>query len=163
MADVVSATHDERLEQLKRQAEAEMRRSAPPLAKRQRLGGDTADHTAGNMEQPSRYSYAAVDALFKGSTCFLATCSFKREKSATHELCELLNAVSPGLKLQLVRVGCSGLVVIAVNKATADDQESASDTPRPHQQQQQQQLLKASTVVQDIVQRVETGGVKRTR
>lgn len=79
MADsVVSNTNDERLEQLKRQAEAAMRRSAPPLAKRQRVEDDSADVTAGETEKPSRYSYAAVDALFKGITCFLATCTFKR-------------------------------------------------------------------------------------
>jgi hypothetical protein len=75
-----------------------------------------------------------------------------------------------GLKLQLVRVDCSGLVVITASQGGAEEDQKAAESDAQQQQQQEQQEqqqqrqpLKASTVVQDILQRVDAGGIKRTR
>jgi hypothetical protein len=62
------------MDELRRQAEAEMRRPAPPL-------GDeppSKKHKPGDETAVERFSYAAVESLMQGCTCILATCGFRR-------------------------------------------------------------------------------------
>eukprot|EP00879_Flechtneria_rotunda_P029789 GHRR01032239.1.p1 GENE.GHRR01032239.1~~GHRR01032239.1.p1 ORF type:complete len:172 (+),score=58.81 GHRR01032239.1:404-919(+) len=98
MAELAGNNSDRRqieFEALKLAAEAQMRRCAPPLdsraAKRLRLdSSDEATHEA------KRYSYAAYGVVIKGCTCFVATSDFRRERSSTKEVIELLQQVIPG-------------------------------------------------------------------
>lgn len=80
----------ESLELLKQQAEAQMRRPAPPLsgqeAKKRKLdneeqkngGGDAAAAAAAEGGGVARFAYAADTAIAAGSTCLSASCGFNR-------------------------------------------------------------------------------------
>lgn len=89
-ANIAEHGRQERLEQLKQAAEAQMRRPAPAIgstraAKRQRTeDGDAAGESA--AARVSRYNYAAPEALLSGSTCFLITCGLSRCVEAFFDL-----------------------------------------------------------------------------
>jgi hypothetical protein len=98
MSEVPPATSLD-LEQLKRDAEAQQRRRAPPLAgqkpKRRKIDDTDAADDGQDEEGPvSRFSYAADREIAAGSTCFMASCGFnrwdwgrrKRLKVSLHEL-----------------------------------------------------------------------------
>lgn len=69
------------MEQLKQQAEAQMRRSAPPLsgqhAKRRKTGQESHEGQAEDTVV-GRFSYAADAAIAAGSSCLMASCGFNR-------------------------------------------------------------------------------------
>ncbi|WIA40095.1 hypothetical protein OEZ86_013506 [Tetradesmus obliquus] len=161
------------LEQLKQAAEAQMRRPAPPLPapkkhKQSKLhssstaGADSGDASGGEegggegaaaaAERVGRYSYAAADAVLAGCSGFIGMCDFKRSNSATKELLDMLKAVLPGgVKLQLVKVGCRGLVVIALQQQ------------QQQQQQQQEVAVQPAAVVAEVLARLEAGSMQRPR
>ncbi|KAK9818364.1 hypothetical protein WJX72_011344 [[Myrmecia] bisecta] len=74
------------LEQLKREAEQEMRRDAPELypRKRPRTDPEAAAHED-TRPKVGRFEYDAPTALEQGTQGFVITCDFRREMSATRE------------------------------------------------------------------------------
>lgn len=107
MADPTDEPHQNYLQELKAAAEAQMRRSAPeldddagPRSRRQKVADgqdDASDHVEGHV---GRYTYAAIDTLARGCTAFLGSCGFRRERSSTKEVLNVLNKVLPqGMKI----------------------------------------------------------------
>lgn len=80
MSEAATTTPAE-MEQLKQQAEAQMRRSAPPLsgkhAKRRKTGQE-GDERHADDTVVGRFSYAADTAIAAGSNCLMASCGFNR-------------------------------------------------------------------------------------
>jgi hypothetical protein len=107
------------LELLKQQAEAEMCRRAPglldgaqPSSKRRKTHASTHAGAAGAAGAGSesgededaaaegvvgRFAYSAVEDVCAGTTCFLGTCGFNRQRSAAKEMIQLLEPLLPGV------------------------------------------------------------------
>ena len=81
------------LEQLKQQAESQMRRAAPPLPgkdpKKRKVDQDeeVEEGTVG------RFSYAADAAIAAGSTCLMASCGFNRSVACHMMQCRCSTAI----------------------------------------------------------------------
>lgn len=96
-----TATANIYLQQLKAAAEAQMRRSAPQLDgagahKKQKVAENDQLEQSEHVDGPvGRYAYAAPGALTQGCTAFLGSCGFRRERSSTKEVLDILHKVLP--------------------------------------------------------------------
>lgn len=184
---------NDRLEQLKQAAEAQMRRPAPPIrasgpaAKRQRTNGDAAAPAAEDQDEEqanrvARFNYAAPEALLEGCTAFLFTCGLSRQMSATKEGLERIKAKLPeGASCSLVKVGCRGLVVVLVHPPggqQAGKQGEEADAPGeepgegvqalkqerpPQQERRRRDAIGVVDVAASILADVEAGEAPHTR
>jgi hypothetical protein len=145
MAD--SEERQKRLEELQAAAEAQMRRpapalvagdDAPPAAKRARAGGAPPASAAAAKQEgeedaaaagvAKRFNYAAPDALLGGGAqCLIVTCPISRQMSATKTGLELITRHLPaGCSASLVKVGCSGVVLVLVQSKAGQEQPQQS-------------------------------------
>lgn len=101
-------------------AEQQMRRSAPEqhLSKRQKTGD----------EGIARYNYSSEESLQNGAQGFVVTCAFRREKSATKEVMQLLNKY---LVLQHSEADTDQAAECTTKPATCDGQPSANESASP--------------------------------
>lgn len=151
MSEAATTTPAE-MEQLKQQAEAQMRRSAPPLsgkhAKRRKTGQE-GDERHADDTVVGRFSYAADTAIAAGSNCLMASCGFNRQRSAAKELLSIVKPLLPeGTQLQMVKVGCRGLAVVRVEAAPG-----AGDSPP----------VNMTALVGQVLDQIQTGRLKHTK